>query len=62
MVRFDDVAGGATRRRLRRTHSNSNEEPQQCTYATSFLPVGCVVQRYNVGLAPANFRCPALDL
>ena len=24
--------------------------------------VGCVVQRYNVGLWPANFRCPALDL
>jgi len=24
--------------------------------------VGCVVQRYNIRLSPACFRCPALDL
>jgi len=24
--------------------------------------VGCVAQWFSVGLSPANFRCPALDL
>ena len=29
---------------------------------TRHTMVGCVVQRYNIGLWPACFRCSALDL
>jgi len=34
----------------------------QCGVGRGLPVVGCMVQRYNVGLWPACFRCPALDL
>jgi len=34
----------------------------QCACRQNNTLVGCVAQRQNVGLWPANFLCPALDL
>ena len=39
------------------------QKPQIILFlAVRFKPVGGVAQWYNVGLWPANFPCPALDL
>ena len=35
---------------------------QRCGVDYDDCEVGCVAQWYNVGLWPANFPCPALDL